>query len=285
MKNISKSVFISVFPAIALYILIDSILHLVEYGFSIRYLGRIIITISIVLFFAGLFLKPSARTSRNLILFTSIITIGFIISVFVGGIYENQNLLGSSISIFLFIGWWLYIKWFSVFEKREKNILKVGNQLPNFEVEDVLKNKINSTSFIGRPAIYLFYRGNWCPLCLAQIKEIANQYKELEKRGIQMNFISPQPHQYSNSLAKKYQLGFNFLVDVNNKAAKQLGIFSKNGIPFGFQVMKYKSDTVMPTVVITNSKGEIIFSDLTDNYRVRPEPETFLKVLDAMKDS
>jgi hypothetical protein len=64
-----------------------------------------------------------------------------------------------------------------------------------------------------------------------------------------------------------------------------LGIFSKNGIPFGFQVMKYESDTVMPTVVITNSKGEIIFADLTNNYRVRPEPETFLRVLDAMKDN
>ena len=120
---------------------------------------------------------------------------------------------------------------------------------------------------------------------MTQIKEITNQYNELEKRGVQMIFKSPQPHQYSNSLAKIYQLGFNFLVDANNKVAKQLGLFSKNGIPFGFQVMKYESDTVMPTIVITNTKGEIIFSDLTDNYRVRPEPKTFLKVLDVMKDN
>jgi hypothetical protein len=37
----------------------------------------------------------------------------------------------------------------------------------------------------------------------------------------------------------------------------------------------------MPTVVMTNDKGEIIFADLTDNYRVRPEPKDFLKVFDA----
>ena len=36
----------------------------------------------------------------------------------------------------------------------------------------------------------------------------------------------------------------------------------------------------MPTVVITDANGKIIFRDLTDNYRVRPEPETFLKILD-----
>jgi len=31
---------------------------------------------------------------------------------------------------------------------------------------------------------------------------------------------------------------------------------------------------------MTNAQGKIIFADLTDNYRVRPEPATFLKVLD-----
>jgi hypothetical protein len=32
-------------------------------------------------------------------------------------------------------------------------------------------------------------------------------------------------------------------------------------------------------VVITNARGEILFADLTDNYRVRPEPSTFVEVL------
>ena len=147
MRSIFKSVFISLFPAFALYIFIDSSIQIAKLGLSTSYLGRIIISLSIVLFFADLFLKPTARTSRKLIVFTSIITLGLIISVFIVVLYENQDLLGSSTSILLFIGWWLYIKWFSVFEKRDKNILKVSNQLPNFEVEDVSKSKINSTSF------------------------------------------------------------------------------------------------------------------------------------------
>jgi len=48
----------------------------------------------------------------------------------------------------------------------------------------------------------------------------------------------------------------------------------------GLQALGYDSDTVMPTVVMTNSAGKIIFADLTDNYRVRPEPEDFLRVFD-----
>jgi len=35
----------------------------------------------------------------------------------------------------------------------------------------------------------------------------------------------------------------------------------------------------MPTVIITDEGGKILYSDATDNYRVRPEPELFLNVL------
>lgn len=46
----------------------------------------------------------------------------------------------------------------------------------------------------------------------------------------------------------------------------------------GMEVLGYDSDTVMPTVIMTDATGKILFADLTDNYRLRPEPETFLKV-------
>lgn len=72
----------------------------------------------------------------------------------------------------------------------------------------------------------------------------------------------------------------NFLVDKGNKAADRLQIKAEGGLPMGLQALGYDSDTVMPTVVMTDNKGEIIFADLTDNYRVRPEPEDFLRVFD-----
>jgi hypothetical protein len=35
----------------------------------------------------------------------------------------------------------------------------------------------------------------------------------------------------------------------------------------------------MPTVIIVDKEGKILWTHETDNYRVRPEPETFLQVL------
>ncbi|PHS64802.1 MAG: alkyl hydroperoxide reductase [Flavobacterium sp.] len=287
MKNLLKSIFISIFPVLAIYAMIVSGIYLFKNGFSFLYLGQLIISTTIVFFFAGLFLIPQARTSKNLTIYSIIIVIGFIINIVLGSIFEDSYLFLSSINVVLFLSWIAYLKWYSEFESRsvgrKSDSLEIGNKLPTFKVEDISENIISSETFIGKPTIYLFYRGNWCPLCMAQIKEIAAQYKELEKRGVTMNFISPQPHSYSNKLAEKYNLGFNFLTDTDNKVSKQLGIFSENGIPAGFQVFGYDSDTVLPTVIITDTTGKIIFLDETDNYRVRPEPETFLRVLDGIK--
>ena len=36
---------------------------------------------------------------------------------------------------------------------------------------------------------------------------------------------------------------------------------------------------MLPTLVVTNERGTILYSDQTDNYRVRPEPDIFLAIL------
>jgi beta-lactamase superfamily II metal-dependent hydrolase len=38
----------------------------------------------------------------------------------------------------------------------------------------------------------------------------------------------------------------------------------------------------MPTVIITDKQGTVVWTHETDNYRVRPEPETFLEVIRAI---
>ena len=45
------------------------------------------------------------------------------------------------------------------------------------------------------------------------------------------------------------------------------------------QLLGYDSDTVMPTEDFEGLRTFGILADLTDNYRVRPEPETFMRVL------
>jgi hypothetical protein len=91
--------------------------------------------------------------------------------------------------------------------------------------------------------------------------------------------VAGQPHKFSIDLARKFDVNFDFLTDEGNRAARQLGIAQSYGVPMGMQVLGYDSETVLPTIVITDDNGRILWADETDNYRVRPDPDTYLRVI------
>jgi peroxiredoxin len=169
--------------------------------------------------------------------------------------------------------------WYSRFGRVPSQQIAVGQSLPimTFETPDGVQV---STGDLQGPLLLIFYRGNWCPLCMAQIGEVAGQYRELEARGVRTVLISSQPPGHTQALATKFNVDFLFLVDQNARVMHELGIVAKDGTPAGLQAAGYNSDTAMPTVVLTNPDKRIIFCDQTDNYRVRPEPATFLGLLD-----
>ncbi|MFT4575589.1 MAG: peroxiredoxin [Polaribacter sp.] len=274
MKNILKSLFINILPVLSLVVFITTIINS---NFNNSDIGLLMSSLAIVAFFALLFIKPIARTSRTLGGYSTIVFIGFVLNLFN---FEKNALL---ISLGLSVGWLLYLNWYSSFKSRDTSVLEVGKKLPNLTLENSNKEAVEISSFNGNYQIFLFYRGNWCPLCMAQIKEAANQYKELAERNVDMVLVSSQPHKYTKNISEKYKVPFHFLIDIKNKAAKKLGILHENGLPAGFQVFGYDSDIVLPTVIITDKDNTIIFADLTDNYRIRPEPETFIRIIDKHK--
>jgi peroxiredoxin len=189
--------------------------------------------------------------------------------------------LGIITMIRALVGNTVYVFWYSRFGRKANTRLEVDKILPEFSLKDTTGNTISSKEMRKQASLIMFYRGNWCPLCMAQIKEVAGQYRELESRGIKLYMVSPQSEGNTKDLALRFDVRMNSLIDEGNNVADKLQIIAKNGLPIGLQALGYESDTVMPTVIMTNDQGEIIFADLTDNYRVRPEPEDFLKVFDA----
>ncbi len=113
---------------------------------------------------------------------------------------------------------------------------------------------------------------------MAQIREIVGRYREMDDMGIKVALISPQSDDHTRILAARHDVPFHFLIDEGNAIAESWGIAINHGVPVGI-TGGYAPQTVMPTVVVTNASGTIVFSDQTDNYRVRPEPDVFLAIL------
>jgi len=278
--NLLKSIFISTYMMVIMGIASYAGWMLYQGGEPMAWGGTLLTVVPILAVISrAMMLKNLARTSAHFPAINLLGVAGAALAAFIWATNGTEGLaalLGA-------VGWstfLLYSYWFSTYDHRQPSMkLLIGSKLQHFTVRNVKGDLVSSAQLTDKPAILIFYRGNWCPFCSAQLKELIARYKEIDALGVRVAMIAPQPHDNTVGVSKTYDAKFDFLSDEKNAAARALGIEHKNGLPMGIQMMGYDSDTVMPTVIITGKDGKIVWTHETDNYRVRPEPDTFLKVL------
>ena len=248
-------------------------------GRSLEGLGVMLTTAPAMLLLVGTMRLQNAAHARRHLPLPSLLALAGAGMAGWQAIVHGGAPLPFALAIAGWMGLLLYIYWYSNFGREPSLRLVTGARLPEFEVRDLAGNAVSSASFAGKPAVLVFYRGNWCPFCMAQVKQLAARYRELEALGVRVILISPQPYAKNAQLAKKFDVNMDFLVDDGNVAARILELGQKNGLPMGMQVMGYDSETVLPTVIVTDANGKVMWVHETDSYRIRPEPDTYLEVL------
>lgn len=275
-----KSIFVSGYVTYIIIVAIYAIYQLVLGIDTIAWVVNLIVSGTGLIYFAKIFLTQTPRTSQHMTGLTAAVTLGFIAVIY--AYFDTGNSTALILGIIGFIGWMLYTYWATDFGKRNSSAIEIGNKMPDVELKNPDGEAVSLSQYFNAPAIILFYRGNWCPFCMAQIKELSGEYRKIKERGASLIFISPQSPKHTKNLAKKFDIPATFLIDEDLKAAKKLDIFNAFGTPLGMEVLGYSTDNVFPTLIITDKKGIVRFADLTDNYRVRPEPGNYLRVLDEI---
>jgi peroxiredoxin len=174
----------------------------------------------------------------------------------------------------------IYEYWYTDLGRERSAVVEVGATMPDdLEFFTPDGTAVTSGELLDRPTAWLFYRGNWCPLCMAQVAEMADRWASIDRLGGNVALVSPQDDKHTRALAARHGVPFHYLRDEGLRSATRLGLLAPDGLPIGFEVMGYEADTVMPTVLVTDADGRIVFSDQTENYRVRPEPDAILEAL------
>jgi peroxiredoxin len=276
--NFLKSAFISVYMPLAMMIGGFAGWSLWTTGDYLSWGGVLLVTVPIVMVISWLMMFTNvARTSAHFPQLNGLAVIGVAMAGW--GYATGAGSLALTLALVGAAGFAAYNYWYSSFGRSASRHLISGQTLPAFKLKNAKGSLIHSTSLTDKPTIWIFYRGNWCPLCMAQVKELVGQYRQLQELGVRVALVSPQPHKNTVKLARKFNVEFDFLTDESSAASRILGIDIANGLPMGMQVLGYDSDTVMPTVIITDVGGQIIWAHETDNYRVRPDPDVYLEIL------
>ena len=254
------------------------IYKLIADDFALAWIGAAIATMPMLGFFLYVATGATARTSRHLPLqlIPAIIGVGLTIIDFEPTAFAIAFFIG-------LLGVCLYNYWYTPLDRSSSRI-EVGKLIPDFSLNDTEGQTFSSRENNGRHKIWMFIRGNWCPLCVVQVEEIAARYREIEALETDIFVISSQSERQSQKLAARFDVNLRFLIDADNSVAKALGIDHAEGVPAGIpgRGEAFAPHTAMPTVVITDRHNNVVLASETDNYRVRPEPEEFIRVLQGV---
>ncbi len=233
-----------------------------------------------LIFIGSLYWRRQRHRNPYLTSWSALMALGFITTAL-------QNLrpfdyVSMAYALWAYFGWLAYKRWYSFLDRQPSPVLAVGSSLPEFSLETPGGQQLSSRVFKNQPAIWLFYRGSWCPLCVAQIHEMAALYRQINQQGVAIILVSGQSQKQTQGLAQRFDVPFTFLRDPDLAAARELGLYHKWALPLGMQALGHASDAYYPTAMITDGQGLIRYLNQSENYRERPDPQVFLETLKQM---
>ncbi len=156
--------------------------------------------------------------------------------------------------------------------------LRRGKPLPDFSAFDEEGNPVRSTELHGAPAVLLFVRGNWCPFCSSQVKNLTGYYKDIVDLGARLILVTPKPLETTRRVAEFFEVEFDFWLDDSLAVAKQLELLQPEGVPKSYN-KEYGPDTVWPTAVVVDRNGTIVYVNLSKFIADRPDPKVLLEAI------
>ena len=174
----------------------------------------------------------------------------------------------------------------------EQQILPVGSIAPEFSLPDSNGRMVHSVDMLALgPVIVNFFRGRWCPYCLTELAAWNHLYPELRKGGALLVAISPQTVHQNDLLLQQHPFPFPVLSDPGLAVAERFRI--AYSVP-AYHQKHYRSILVnipfinddpswrllLPATYLVRQDGTIAFGQAHADFRVRPEPEEVLAVLD-----
>jgi len=158
------------------------------------------------------------------------------------------------------------------------NVLRRGQPLPDFSAVDEQGKPVRSTDLKGTPAIIIFVRGNWCPFCSRQVKDLTAHYKDMVDLGARLIFVTPKPQETTRRVAEFFEVEFEFWLDESLTVTRKLDLLMEAAVPESY-AREYGADTIWPTSLVVDASGIIRFVELSKQIIDRPEPKTLLREL------
>ena len=171
-----------------------------------------------------------------------------------------------------------------VFAQQKAEGLAVHTKAPDFIAKDQNGKDISLTSLRRKgPVVVLFYRGNWCPYCNKQLKELQDSLQYITSKGASVVAITPEAIEGVEKTVKKTGASFSIIYDKGVKISKAYNVsyevdsatvnmYKSNWDVDFLKINKQKEKAYLPVpaVYIIDKKGVITYRFFESDVTKRP---------------
>jgi peroxiredoxin len=173
----------------------------------------------------------------------------------------------------------------------EQQILPVGSTAPEFALQDNNGRIVRSADLLTLGTVIVnFFRGRWCPYCMAELEAWRDAYPAVRARGALLVAISPQTVHQNDLLLQQHALRFPVLSDPGSMVAESFHLAYTvpayhqkhyRGILVNLPFMNGDPSWRLPLAAtyVIRPGGSIAFAQAHADFRVRPEPQEVLATL------
>lgn len=166
------------------------------------------------------------------------------------------------------------------------NGIDLGEKAPDFELPNAIGKAVSLADYLKLgPVILKFYRGEWCPICNLDLKEIQQYLKQFEEYNAKVLAISPQKSNDSLAMVQKNMLGFEVLSDSDQKVISSYNLQFNPGENYhqrrDISLLNGNGSITLPVpaTFIIDIDFTIIGAHVEANYTERMTPKEILRIL------
>ena len=154
-------------------------------------------------------------------------------------------------------------------------MLKEGDKVPGFELEDQTGRTVTDRSFRGKKLVIYFYPKDNTPGCTTEACAFRDTWAQFEKAGAVVLGVSPDGVASHQKFIGKFGLPFILLADVQQKMAEDFGVWVKKKL-YGREYMGVQRSTFL-----ADSKG--IIRRVCERVKPAGHPDEVLMALKELK--
>lgn len=164
--------------------------------------------------------------------------------------------------------------------------LRAGEKAPDFVLPNAFGDLVSLSDCLKSGTVIIkFYRGEWCPICNLDLREIQQYVNEFNKLNAKVLAISPQQPDDALNMKQKNELGFEVLSDSNQEVirAYQLQFDPGNDYHQRRDLSAVNGDgsrtLPVPATFVIDKDFTVIASHIEANYTERMSPVEIMKIL------